>query len=220
MVTAVVADPIAEAVQVAFDGREVRLRIDVPITDQLLFELTQRFDGLWFEADRRGELVISGAAGGHAGFIEANLLGQIIAWLQAIGGGFAIGASGGYAPPGGWPMVPDGSWMSEATYAVFRRLGSEGRIRGYYRVVPDFVFEVRSPSQKIAQQREKMEDWARMKVPLGLLVDPESQTVWLYRPDGDGFAAEEFSQPGNLSCEPEMPGLVLEFEQVWAFPWE
>ena len=31
---------------------------------------------------------------------------------------------------------------------------------------------------------------------------------------------EEFSRPASVSCEPEMPGLVLEFEQIWAFPWE
>ena len=53
-----------------------------------------------------------------------------------------------------------------------------------------------------------------------MLVDPESRTVWLYRPDGDGFSVEEFPQPSQVSCEPEMPGLVLELEQIWAFPWE
>ena len=220
MVTAVVADPIAEAARVAFEGREVRLRVDVPITDQLLFELTQRFDGLWFEADRRGELVISGAAGGYSGMICLDLLAQVLAWVRAVAGGLAGDSSTGYAPPGAPPMVPDGSWMSEATHAAARRRGLEGVRRGYFRAAPDFVLEVRSRSQRITQQREKMEDWARAGVALGVLVDPESRTVWLYRPEGDGFAVEDFLRPSSVSCEPEMPGLVLEFEQVWAFPWQ
>ena len=78
---------------------------------------------------------------------------------------------------------------------------------------------MRSPSQDLEKQREKMEDWAAMNVRLGMLIDPETQTVWLYRPDGDEFAVEEFERPSRVPCEPEMPGLVLEFEQVWAFPW-
>ena len=219
MVTAAVADPVAEAVSAAVDGCEVRLRLDRPITDQHLFELARCFDGVRFEVDRRGELVISGAAGGYSGSIEAVLLAQIIAWIQAIGGGIASGSSSGYHPPGGWQMVPDGSWMSEAAHVALQRLGVDGWRRGYFRVAPDFVFEVRSPSQDLEKQREKMEDWAAMNVRLGMLIDPETQTVWLYRPEGDGFAVEEFAQPSRVSCEPEMPGLELEFGQVWGFPW-
>ena len=219
--TAVVSDPVAEAARVVFEeGREVRLRVGVPITDQLLFELTQRFDGLWFEADRRGELVIRGVAGGWASAISAELLAQVVGWAHAIGDGLSNSATGGYAPPGAWPMIPSGSWMNDATFADLRQRGKEAVRTGYYPVIPRFVFEVRSPLQEVARQREKMEDWAAAGVALGVLVDPESRTVWLYRPDGDGFSVEEFSRPTSVSCEPEMPGLVLDFEQIWTFPWE
>ena len=218
MVTAVIADQVLEAVRGALRGGEVRLRVDRPITVDYLHELTRQFEGLWFEAGRGGELVISGAAGGFGGPIESILDRQLGVWSLSIGG-VTSGSSGGYFPPGGRPMIPDGSWMSDATFAEVLGRGREGWHRGYYPVAPDLVFEVRSPSQDLEKQREKMEDWAAMNVRLGMLIDPERQTVWLYRPDGDGFAVEEFERPSRVSCEPEMPGLVLEFEQVWAFPW-
>ena len=218
MVTAVVADQVLEAVRGAFEGGEVRLRLDRPITVDYLYELTRQFEGLWFEAGRGGELVISGAAGGFGGPIESILDRQLGVWSLTIGG-VTSGSSGGYFPPSGRPMIPDGSWMSDATFAEVLRRGKEGWHRGYYPVAPDFVFEVRSPAQDLKDQREKMEDWAAAKVRLGMLIDPESQTVWLYRPEGEGFAVEEFARPSRVSCEPEMPGLELEFEQVWGFPW-
>ena len=205
MVTAVIHKGIVEAVRVAFEDCEVRLPLERPITVDLLFELTQQFEGVWFEAGRSGELVISGAAGGFGGPIESILDRQLGTWSVSIGG-VASGPSGGYFPPGGRPMIPDGSWMSEATFAEVLRRGKEGWARGYFPVAPDFVFEVRSPSQEVGRQREKMEDWAAAGVALGLLVDPETRTVWLYRPDGDGFSVEEFSRPARVSCEPEMPG--------------
>ena len=220
MVTAVIHEGIVDAVRVAFEGCEVRLPLERPITVDLLFELTQQFEGVWFEAGRSGELVISGAAGGSSSDIGAELTGQVRDWTLERARGRVRDAQGGYDPPGGRPMVPDGSWLSETSIAAAERLAPSARRRGYLPITPDFVVEVRSPSQEVAKQREKMEDWARAGVALGMLVDPETRTVWLYRPDGDGFSVEEFSRPVSVSCEPEMPGLVLEFEQIWEFPWE
>lgn len=220
MVTAIVADQVSEAVRGALRGGEVRLRVDRPITVDYLYELTRQFEGLWFEAGRGGELVISGAAGGWSGDVGAELSGQVRGWTRGRGRGRTRDAQSGYDPPGGRPMVPDVSWLSDESVAAAERLRPDERRRGYFRLVPDFVIEVRSPSQELKDQREKMEDWAVAKVPLGVLVDPETQTVWLYRPDEDGFVVEEFLRPSRVPCEPEMPGLVLEFDLIWTFPWE
>ena len=220
MVTAAAADPIAEAAHRAFEGREVRIEPERPITSAYLHRLAAKYEGLWFEEGRRGELIISGAPGGYTRYREAELFGQIRDWAKVRAPRFAFHTSGGYHPPGGRRMIPDASWASPETQAAIDRLSAEERRDGFYPVTPDFILEVRSPSQRLADQQEKMEDWARAGVALGVLVDGETQTVWLYRPDGDGFAVEEFAQPSRVPCEPEMPGLVLEFDLIWTFPWE
>ena len=220
MVTAVAADPIAEAARVALSGREVRIEPGRPITSAYLHQLSVEFEGLWFEEGRRGEIIISGAPGGCTRYRESELFGQIRDWAKLREPRFAFHTSGGYFPPGGRRMAPDASWVSAATQVLIDALSPEERSDGFFPVTPDFILEVRSPSQRLQDQHEKMEDWARAGVALGVLVDPESRTVWLYRPEEDGFAVAEFLRPSSVSCEPEMPGLVLEFEQVWAFPWQ
>ena len=106
--------------------------------------------------------------------------------------------------------------MSDETLAEFERLGRPGWSSGFLRIAPDFVLEVRSPSQALADQKQKMTEWAAAGVRLGLLIDPEGKTAFLYRPDG---SVEEHARPATLSCEPEMPGLVLDFSEIWDFPW-
>ena len=220
MVTAVAADPISEAARVALGGCEVRIEPGQPITSAYLHWLSDEFEGLWFEEGRRGELIISGTPGGYTRYRESELFGQIRDWAKLREPRFAFHTSGGYFPPGSRRMVPDASWVSAATQALIDALSADERSDGFFPVAPDFILEVRSPSQRLQDQHEKVEDWARAGVALGMLVDPETRTVWLYRPDGDGFSVEEFSRPTSVSCEPEMPGLVLEFEQIWEFPWE
>ena len=145
MTTAMIEQGIVDAVRVAFEGCEVRLPLERPITVDLLYELTQQFEGLWFEAGRGGELVISGAAGGPSSDICVELIGQMRVWVLDRAGGRVRDAQAGYDPPGGRAMVPDLSWLSEASLAVAERLGPSASRRGYLPVAPDFIVEVRSP---------------------------------------------------------------------------
>ena len=91
-----------------------------------------------------------------------------------------------------------------------------GYLTGFLQIAPDFILEVRSRSQSVANQQQKMADWIDAGVKLGLLIDPESKTAWLYRPDG---SVRQYARPATLSMEPEMPGLTLDFAEIWEFPW-
>ena len=216
MTTAVANAQIAEAARRVLDCGELRVPVDQPITGEFLAALTAEFDGLWFEAGRAGEIVIGASSGGWVPTIELRLVMQLVAWLEAMAGGIANGPTFGFHPPGGLPRIPDASWLSDATLRLFEELGQPGLSAGYSRITPDFVIEVRSRSQSVSDQQRKMEDWRDWGTPLGLLVEPESQTVYLYR---SGNAVERIERPETVSCEPEMPGLALEFQEIWALPW-
>ena len=47
---------------------------------------------------------------------------------------------------------------------------------------------------------------------LGWLLDPETRTVFVYRP---GSAAERLDNPRQLSGEPVLPGFELDVPQIW-----
>ena len=216
MPTAVAADPIAEAVTRARTYGELRIPAGCPITDEFLHALNAKYEIVAFQAASDTELTISPPPSGHAPKIHRRVIEQVIAWVAALIGGEPFGSDQGYHPPGGRAWIPDGSWMSQATLAEFERLGEPGLSTGFLQIAPDFILEVRSRSQSVADQLRKMEGWAAAGVKLGLLIDSESKTAWLYRPDG---SVEEHAQPAALSMEPEMPGLVLDFTEIWAFPW-
>ena len=216
MVTAIADEQIAEAARRAFGCGEVRIHLDQPITGEFLAALSNEFDGLWFEAGRGGELVIGAPSGGWVPIIDLRLVMQLVAWLEAAAGGLANGATFGFHPPGGVPRIPDASWISDATLRLFQELGEPGLSAGFSQISPDFVIEVRSRGQSVDDQRRKMEDWRDWGTALGLLVEPESQTVYIYRP---GREPEVLERPETVSCEPEMPGLALDFSEIWTLPW-
>ena len=216
MVTSVATDPVEEAVAGLPVAGEVCIAASRPIADEFLHELSAKYEMLTFQAASETEIIISAPPSGPSSLIHGNVYYQVIVWILAAVGGRGLAADQGYHPPNGRAMIPDGSWLSETTWAEFQRLGSPGYATGFWQIAPDFILEVRSRTQSVPSQQQKMTDWAVAGVQLGLLIDPESKTAWLYRPDG---SINEHAQPATLSMEPEMPGLELDFSEIWSFPW-
>ena len=209
MVSARVRQQVREAAESAWDGPPARVFVGVPITDDLLERLSDEYDGLWFEAGNEGEIVITGLAGGSAAWIGFWIASQIQAWIDSGGRGLGRDSSGGYHPPQGRPRGPDLSWLSDATLMLL----SEAQMRGrFWPVAPDFVIEIVSPSQNLAEQRQKMREWIAAEVRLGVLIAPDGEFVELYWGDG---RAETFFGYDEVSCDPVMPGFVLRCDEIW-----
>jgi len=77
---------------------------------------------------------------------------------------------------------------------------------------PDFVIEVRSPSDRLSQLHEKMEEYRANGATLGWLIDPQERKVHVYRP---GKRVECLDRPKRLSGDPELPRFVLELARIW-----
>ena len=215
MVTAIADERITAAVRHVGVLGEIRVPADQPVTGAYLCELGERFELYRFEAGREGEIVITAPPGRPTTRIERILGIQVGIWEFADRYGESSGSNDGYFPLGGRPYIPDVSWISPETKAAWEAAGSptDG---GFAVLTPDFVIEVRSKSQTLAAQQQKMEDWRDWGVALGILVDPESQTVHVYRPNAD-IAVHQ--RPATVSCEPELPGLTLDFSEIWTLPW-
>ena len=79
-------------------------------------------------------------------------------------------------------------------------------------IVPDFVIELRSPSDRWSMLEEKMLDYMVNGVRLALLIDPMANRVFIYRPDKP---LETVDNPQSISCEPELPGFTLNVQEIW-----
>ena len=190
-----------------------------PPDDATLRRLSVENPGWKFEIGCDGELVINMHSGGDSGDISGEFGRQIGNWRVTGGASGSTGrgrirgsvssywlGGGARRPP---LMQPDVSWVSPEQYSA---LSAEEAI-GAYPVCPPFIVEVRSRSDSLKRQQEKMELWLRYGMQLGWLVDPFEETVWIYRTDQE---PERLERPDTLSGENVLEGLTVDMTEVWA----
>jgi Uma2 family endonuclease len=93
-----------------------------------------------------------------------------------------------------------------------RPLTKEER-RKFLRLVPDFVVEVMSPSDRLPVSQAKMDEWIANGVALGWLIDGDAQTVYVYR---IGNPMEKLTGTASLPGDGPIVGFVLDLAAIWA----
>ena len=209
--TAPLLDQVDEAAQSAIEHGKARVYLGGPITADLLELLSARHGGFAFEGGREGEIIISGATPGLIPEVGTLLNIQVGNCLLAQGERVSRAQDGAFDPPGWTPKIPDISWVSTQRRALALR---DGEFPPYWPIAPDFVIEIVSKTDSLADELEKMAGWIEHGSLLGLVVDPASETVYVHRP---GRPAEEHVSPAEIDCRPEVPGLVLNFASIWCY---
>jgi Uma2 family endonuclease len=77
---------------------------------------------------------------------------------------------------------------------------------------PDFVVEIRSPSDPLSSVQEKMQEYLDNGARLGWLIDPHGRLVNVYRPNQP---VERLENPATLSGDPVLPGFILDLQKIW-----
>lgn len=181
------------------------------ISNEDLERLSNENPGWLFELDD-GELVINVYAGDESSDVGAELGGQLRNWRIGGGGGRARDASAGYrmtdADGRTRLLEPDVSWVSPERLAAATRED----VKGAMSFNPDFVVEVRSPSDDLSDQQTKMEIWMHFGVRLGWLVDLDACNVWVYR---QGQEPQLLERPSTLEGEDVLVGLEIDCAEIW-----
>jgi Uma2 family endonuclease len=153
------------------------------------------------------ELIVMAPVGGESSEKNADLVADVIIWNRQTNLGKVFDSSGGYdfMAFGGGKLSPDVSWIEKS------RLDGVN-IVGFIPVVPDFVIELRSATDNPKPLQEKMVEYQRLGVKLGLLINPRNKKVEVYRL---GQELEIFESPESVSCEDVMPGFILSLKNIW-----
>jgi Uma2 family endonuclease len=153
------------------------------------------------------KLIVMVPTGGESGKKNSKLNLRVGIWNEQTELGEVFDSSTGYdltTFEGGKPS-PDVSWIEKS------RL--EGvNIVGLIPIVPDFVIELRSTTDSLSATKTKMEQYQRVGVRMGLLVDPKNKQVEIYRP---GHEPEILADPKSIDCNEVMPGFILDMSKVW-----
>lgn len=88
---------------------------------------------------------------------------------------------------------------------------SEKERKSFARIVPEFIIEVRSPSDRLKILQDKMRSvWIANGVRLAWLIDPEIQQAWVFRADGSDTHIPDFQQV--VSGEDILPGFEFDLK--------
>jgi Uma2 family endonuclease len=186
----------------------MRVRAAVPITDDALFEFCRINRDLRIERTKEGELLIMSPTGGETGRRNFTLIGIFAAWSARNGTGVGFDSSTGFLLPNGAERSPDLAWVHGHRW---HKLTPDQRGR-FVPLCPDFVVELRSPSDDLAELQAKMQEYRDNGAALGWLIDPEQRCVFVYR---RGAPVERADAPVRLSGEPTLPGFALDLTAIW-----
>ena len=200
--------PPVEA-DVLIDLPVLRFPPESPLTDELLAQLSSLNSPWHFERTPDGALQIMAPATPDADYFGYEVMWVVGRWAYTLAGGRTHGASPGFTMPDGAVLSPDGAWISDERLASLPPLGQG---HGFPSVVPDLIVEVRSPSDELPKQQDKMERWIGYGARLGWLFDPSEDRLYVYRP---GAEPEVLERPDRVSGEPELPGLEIDLSEIW-----
>jgi len=171
------------------------------------FDFCQANDECRFERTAKGEILVIPLSGGEAGYREGTVQSELWSWAKLDGSG-RVFANTGFILPNKATRAPDASWVKMSRLAKL----AASKKKKFIPLCPDFVIEVRSPSDRLPRLQEKMEEYRENGAVLGWLIDPQERKVYVYR---QGKPVECLDRPKRLKGDPELPGFALELAQIW-----
>ena len=180
----------------------------VELTDDQFYELCQANRDLRLERTATGEIIIMPPAGGETGHRNIEISFQVQAWSRQNNLGIAFDSSTGFKLPNGAERAPDASWIKRDRW---NSLNSEQK-RKFPPLCPDFVIELRLPTDSIKTLQLKMLEYIDNGAKLGWLIDPKTQKVEIYRLEKQ---VEILQNHATLSGEDVLPGFVLNLSLIF-----
>ncbi|HEY0077081.1 MAG TPA: Uma2 family endonuclease [Pyrinomonadaceae bacterium] len=179
------------------------------LTEQEFFDFCMlNFRDSRIELTTAGDLIIMPPTGWKPGVRNFKLIATFGAWVEKDGTGRGSDSSTVFTLPNGAKRSPDMAWVRNERWQA---LSDEEQER-FLPLCPDFVVELRSPSDSLRQLQEKMQEYMENGAQLGWLIDPFEKKVHIYRPQA---AVEILDDPESVSGEPLLHGFVLDVRSLW-----
>jgi Uma2 family endonuclease len=172
------------------------------------YDFCMRNEDLDVELSSEGDLIIMPPTGMKTGNRNFELTGRFAVWAEKDGTGLGFDSSSMFSLPNGAKRSPDLSWIKKERWEAL----SEREQEKFSPICPDFVVELRSPSDSLKRLQKKMEEYVANGAQLGWLLDPSARKVYVYRP---GAEVEVLDDPETVSGEPLLRGFTLDVRALW-----
>jgi Uma2 family endonuclease len=186
---------------------KLRFHPELKLSDRTFARLCRANPDLRLERTAKGDLVIMSPASSGTGGRNAELIYQLVAWTKRTGLGRVCDSSSGFTLPNSAIRSPDASWIAQDRWDAL----TAEQTAAFAPICPDFVAELRSPSDRRQALRAKLREYLAQGSRLGWLIDPLRREVEIYRP---GQPVELLKDPRTLSGEDVLPGLTLDLKGI------
>lgn len=192
-----------------FHGGSIEFKHPRRLTEAEFYEFCAENRDLRIEQDKNGNLLVIPPVDTDGGIAESHAHGYLFMWWHKYGKGQTFSPTTGFKLPDGSTRSADGAWASDEKVAAL----TPQQRKKFAPLVPDFVIEIRSETDRIGKLKKKMTDtWMANGVRLAWLIDPKMKRAYIYR---SGQPTEEC--PGfdrTLSGEEVCPGLALDLRKL------
>jgi Uma2 family endonuclease len=177
-------------------------------TDDEFVEIVAANKDLRLELSHQGELIVMSPTGGETGNRNFEMCLDLGYWNRQNNLGKAFDSSTGFKLPNGATRSPDVSWVKIERWNA---LTQEQR-KKFLPLCPDFVIELVSESDNLADTQAKMREFITNGLRLGWLINPKTKQVEIYRQNQE---MEVLQSPTSLSGEDVLPGFILDLQPIF-----
>lgn len=175
-------------------------------SDDEFFDFCQKNPGLKIERDQFFNLIIMSPTGSLSGHFNSMINAELSIWNRQSKLGKVFDSSSGFILPDQSVRSPDVSWVSNEQWIKLTR----AQKMKFAPVCPEFVVELKSPSDSLKELKSKMERYITNGVKLGWLIDLEAQNVLVYDENGFERTIEGFSS--SLTGQSVLPGFAFDLK--------
>lgn len=151
------------------------------MSEEEFFSFCLKNPNLKIEQDKQGNIIIMSPVSYFSGNHESIVSGYLFMWNVKHKSGKTFSPSTMFVLPNGEKRMPDAAWVS---LEKDKKLSKRQKMT-FAHIVPDFIIEVRSPSDRVSDLREKMRNvWILNGVRLAWLIDPMEEKAYIYHADG------------------------------------
>jgi Uma2 family endonuclease len=179
-----------------------------PLSDTELLAFCEANKGLKIESDADGSITVMTPAGPESSRLNQLLSGELMVWANRAGNGIVFGPDLGIRFPDRVMRGPDVAWLSMGRWNALDR-SSRATFLDF---CPEFIVELRSPSDRVSAVEAKMEFWMSRGAQLAWLIDPTRKLAMIYHPDRE---PETLLAPEFLEGEGPIQGFRLEMGEFW-----
>ena len=182
--------------------------LHMKMTEEEFFSFCQLNQDYHFERTSRGEIIVMTPKGSETGNRNFKLSQQLANWTDIDGTGIGFDSSTGFTLPNGANRSPDAAWIRLERWEA---IPSEQRVK-FAPICPDFIMEMRSPSDQLKPLQDKMSEYIANGAALGWLIDRKNRQVYIYRPTQP---LEILDNPEFILGEGLVTGFRLEMAKIW-----